>query len=67
MRPPLGRPAAKTHRAAQSIRRRLKELAPPLREVLDLLLKGKSNREMADELGISVRSIEVRRSKVMER
>ena len=50
----------------QSIRRRLKQLAPPLRDVLDLLLKGKSNREIADELGLSVRSIEVRRAKVMQ-
>ena len=49
----------------QSIRRRLKQLAPPLRDVLELLLKGKSNREIADELGLSVRSIEVRRAKVM--
>ena len=50
----------------QSIRRRLNQLAPPLRDVLDLLLKGKSNREIADELGLSVRSIEVRRAKVMQ-
>jgi FixJ family two-component response regulator len=50
---------------AQSVRRRLKQLTPPLRDVLELLLKGKSNREVADELGMSVRSIEVRRAKVM--
>jgi FixJ family two-component response regulator len=50
---------------AQSICRRLKQLPPPLRAVLELLLKGKSNREIADELGLSVRSIEVRRAKVM--
>ena len=50
----------------QSIRRRLKQLAPPLRDVLDLLLQGKSNREIAEELGLSIRSIEVRRAKVME-
>ncbi len=49
----------------QSIRRRLQQLAPPLRDVLDLLLKGKSNREMADELDLAVRTIEVRRAKVM--
>jgi len=50
----------------QTIRRRLQQLAPPLRDVLELLLHGKSNREMADELGLSVRSIEVRRAKVMQ-
>ncbi len=49
----------------QSIRRRLKQLTPPLRDVLDLLIRGRSNREIADELGLSIRSIEVRRSKVM--
>ena len=49
----------------QSIRRRLEQLAPPLRDVLDLLLQGKSNREIADELHRSVRSIEVRRAKLM--
>ena len=50
----------------QSILRRLKQLAPPLREVLDLLRQGKSNRAIAERLGMSVRSIEVRRAKVME-
>jgi len=50
----------------QSIRRRLKHLTPPLCDVLELLLQGKSNRAIADELGLSVRTIEVRRAKVME-
>ena len=50
----------------QSIRRRLQGLSAVQREVLDLLLKGKSNPEIARELGVSVRSIEVRRAKVME-
>ncbi|MEI8376332.1 MAG: response regulator [Planctomycetota bacterium] len=50
----------------QLIRRRLKQLAPPLRDVLDLLRQGKSNRAIAEKLGMSVRSIEVRRAKVME-
>jgi len=51
----------------QSIHRRLNQLTPPLRDVLELLIKGKSNREIADELDMSVRSIEVRRAKVMEK
>jgi two-component system, LuxR family, response regulator FixJ len=50
----------------QTLRRRLKQLSEPLRDVLELLLKGKSNREIALELGMSVRSIEVRRAKVMQ-
>jgi len=50
---------------AQSIRRRLRQLAPPLRDVLELLVKGKSNREIAEELELSVRAIEDRRAKLM--
>jgi FixJ family two-component response regulator len=50
----------------QSIRRRLAQLAPPLRDVLELLLRGKSNGEIAAELGLSRRSIEDRRAKVMD-
>jgi FixJ family two-component response regulator len=49
----------------QSIRRRLDQLPPPLRAVLDLVVKGKSNREIADELHLSERAIEDRRSKLM--
>ena len=46
-------------------RRRLAALQPGQRAVLDLLLEGKSNREIAAELELSVRAIEVRRAKVM--
>jgi two-component system response regulator FixJ len=50
----------------QAIRRRLKQLPDPLRDVLELMLKGRPNREIAHELGMSVRSIEVRRAKIMQ-
>jgi two-component system, LuxR family, response regulator FixJ len=50
----------------QSVRRRLEQLPRPLRDVLDLLVKGRSNREIAHELEKSVRSIEVRRAKLMQ-
>jgi two-component system response regulator FixJ len=50
----------------QSIRRRLDQIPPPLRAVLDLLVKGKSNREIADELHKSERAIEDRRAKLMK-
>jgi FixJ family two-component response regulator len=50
----------------QSIRRRMEQLPPSLRQVLDLLLKGKSNREIADELDLSERAIEDRRAKLMQ-
>ena len=50
----------------QSIRRRMEQLPPTLRAVLDLLLKGKSNREIAEELDLSERAIEDRRAKLMQ-
>ncbi len=49
-----------------SARRRLAALTPGQRAVLDLLLAGYGNREIAAELDLSVRAIEVRRAKVME-
>jgi len=50
----------------ENLRRRLGRLPLGHREVLDLLLLGKSNREIAEQLGLSVRAIEVRRAKIME-
>ncbi len=52
--------------SVQSIRRRMEQLPTPLRAVLDLLLKGKSNREIAEELNLSERAIEDRRAKLMQ-
>jgi FixJ family two-component response regulator len=49
----------------ENIRRRLARLTPGHREVLDLIVAGKSNREVAEALKLSVRAIEVRRAKVM--
>jgi len=62
------REAAQRRRIAtvQSILRRMQQLTPPLNEVLALLLKGRSNREMADELERSERTIEDRRAQVMK-
>ncbi len=37
------------------------------REVLDLIVKGKKNQQMADELCVSLRTIEVHRSNVMKK
>ena len=49
-----------------NIRRRLARLNRGQREVLDLLLAGKCNREIAAELDLSIRAIEERRAAVME-
>lgn len=54
-------------RRRADIRSRLESLTPKEREVLDLILKGRTNRAMAQELGLSLRAIEDRRSRVMKR
>lgn len=59
--------AIETARQAADIKSRLESLTHKEREVLDLILKGKTNREMASELTLSLRAIEDRRSRVMKR
>lgn len=59
------------HRQQQAealrIRRRLARLTPGEYDVLRLLVDGKSNRQLADALRISVRAVEVRRAKLMQK
>ena len=47
--------------------RRLERLTPGERDVLKLLIDGCSNKAAAAELGVSVRTIEVRRAKLMKK
>ncbi|MCU0695250.1 MAG: LuxR C-terminal-related transcriptional regulator [Myxococcaceae bacterium] len=46
---------------------RLKQLTAREGDVLELVLEGLTNKEMADRLGISVKTIEVHRSRVMHK
>ncbi|MBM3982818.1 MAG: response regulator transcription factor [Planctomycetes bacterium] len=46
---------------------RLAALTAKEREVLDLIATGKTNREMADALGLSVRAVEDRRARLMKK
>jgi FixJ family two-component response regulator len=61
------------HRAAQVARRarahpaHLESLTPREREVLDLMTQGKQNKVIAQELGVSPRTIEIHRARVMEK
>jgi len=56
---------ARLHR--DDIHRRLQSLSKREAQVLQLILAGKSNLEMASELGISRRTIEVHRAKLMDK
>lgn len=49
------------------ILRRIAELSPRQREVMDLIAEGLSNKQIAFELGISQRTVENYRAWVMER
>jgi len=52
---------------AARIRKRMARLTPGERQVLDMLVNGMSNKEVAAALGRSVRAIEVRRANVREK
>jgi two-component system, LuxR family, response regulator FixJ len=49
------------------IRERLDTLTPREREVLDLLTQGKQNKAIAQDLGVSPRTVEIHRARVMEK
>ncbi|AZG07344.1 LuxR family transcriptional regulator [Pigmentiphaga sp. H8] len=42
-----------------------KSLTPREREVMDLLVEGRANKVIADRLGISIRTVEVHRARVL--
>ncbi len=59
------------HRASQAVRAeiaaRLAELTPREHEVMGMVTEGKSNREIAAELGVSAKTVEAHRARVMEK
>jgi two-component system response regulator FixJ len=50
-----------------SIRARWESLTPREREVLALVTSGKANKVMAGDLGVSQRTVEIHRARVMEK
>jgi PAS domain S-box-containing protein len=56
------------HEAAADLSRtRIAEMTPRERQVLELLLSGGTNKTIAIELGLSPRTVEIHRARVMER
>ena len=49
------------------IRQRLTSLTPRERDVLEMIAKGKLNKQIAFDLGITQRTVEVHRARVMEK
>ena len=62
-------PAGQGDRADKTLdaARRLAALSPRERQVLDALLAGRPNKVIAYDLGLSVRTVEVHRARMMER
>lgn len=54
-----------SRRIRERFTRRLSELTPREHEVMDLVIAGRHNREIAEMLGISVRTVEVHKARMM--
>jgi len=52
---------------AALVHERLASLSAREKEVLDLILLGKMNKVIADELGISMRTVEVHRAHIFDK
>ena len=61
------REARERRRGEADTARRLAQLTTREREVLDLIVAGKLNKQIADVLGISIKTVEVHRARVMEK
>jgi len=61
------RAAAAKRAENASVAHRLDRLTQREREVLGLIVAGKLNKQIADALGISIKTVEVHRSRVMEK
>jgi len=61
------RAAAARRAESASMTQRLDNLTPREREVLGLIVAGKLNKQIADTLSISIKTVEVHRSRVMEK
>ena len=62
-----GLATARQASAAAAVHARLATLSTREREVLDLILAGKMNKVVADQLGISMRTVEVHRAHIFDK
>lgn len=51
----------------ETLRQRFESLTPREQEVLELVTQGKANKVMAGDLGVSQRTVEIHRARVMEK
>ena len=63
----LGTPQASGAAGVDDAAERIASLSPREREVLDLLVAGKPNKLIARDLGLSPRTVEVHRARLMAR
>ncbi len=65
----LARDAARCEAMASqaSVSARQSSLSPREQEVMERILTGKLNKQIADELGISIRTVEVHRARIFEK
>jgi RNA polymerase sigma factor (sigma-70 family) len=61
----IGRQA--TGESCRPVKRRLERLTPREREVLEFVVSGRHNREIATDLGISPRTVEVYKARLMQK
>lgn len=65
----LAKGALQKHRKAErdQMAQRLEQLTPREREALNLIVAGRTNKEIADQLHISARTVEVHRARLMKK
>ncbi len=63
----LERSQRRARERGQEVHRRLESLTQREHEVMELVVAGRLNKQIADELGISMKTVEVHRARVMEK
>ncbi len=63
----IGRKRREIRRQQEEATRRVSQLTPRERQVMDLIVKGYPNKIVAAELAISTKTVEIHRARVMEK